>query len=46
MLPHFEKVEANLNHSFHINHMKVDYSSKKNVIMTGYLFWIVALVVR
>ena len=25
MLPNFEKVEANINHSFHINHMKVDY---------------------
>jgi AraC-like DNA-binding protein/uncharacterized cupin superfamily protein len=24
MLPNFEKVEANINHSFHINHMKVD----------------------
>jgi AraC-like DNA-binding protein len=25
MLPNFEKVEANINHSFQINHMKVDY---------------------
>ncbi|MBI5008163.1 MAG: helix-turn-helix transcriptional regulator [Bacteroidia bacterium] len=25
MLPGLEKVEANINHSFHINHMKVDY---------------------
>jgi AraC-like DNA-binding protein len=25
MLPNFEKIEANINHSFHINHMKVDY---------------------
>jgi AraC-like DNA-binding protein len=25
MLPNLEKVEANINHSFHINHMKVDY---------------------
>jgi AraC-like DNA-binding protein len=25
MLPNIEKVEANINHSFHINHMKVDY---------------------
>jgi len=25
MLPNLEKIEANLNHSFHINHMKVDY---------------------
>jgi AraC-like DNA-binding protein len=25
MLPNFEKVDANINHSFHINHMKVDY---------------------
>jgi AraC-like DNA-binding protein len=25
MLPNFEKVLANINHSFHINHMKVDY---------------------
>jgi AraC-like DNA-binding protein len=25
MLPNFEKVEANINHSFHINHMKVEY---------------------
>ena len=24
MLPNLEKVEANINHSFHINHMKVD----------------------
>lgn len=24
MLPNFEKVEANINHSFHISHMKVD----------------------
>jgi AraC-like DNA-binding protein len=25
MLPNLEKVEANINHSFHINHMKVDF---------------------
>ncbi len=25
MLPNLEKVEANINHSFHINHMKVNY---------------------
>src|SRR5512140_483993 len=25
MLPGLEKVEANINHSFHINHLKVDY---------------------
>ena len=25
MLPSLEKVEADINHSFHINHMKVDY---------------------
>ena len=25
MLPNFEKVEANVNHSFHINHLTVDY---------------------
>jgi AraC-like DNA-binding protein len=25
MLPNLEKVEADINHSFHINHMKVDY---------------------
>lgn len=25
MLPNFEKVESNINHSFHINHLKVDY---------------------
>lgn len=25
MLPNLEKIEANINHSFHINHMKVDY---------------------
>lgn len=25
MLPNFEKVESNINHSFHINHMKVDF---------------------
>ena len=25
MLPNIEKVEADINHSFHINHMKVDY---------------------
>jgi AraC-like DNA-binding protein len=25
MLPGLEKVEANINHSFHINHMKVEY---------------------
>lgn len=25
MLPNFEKVEANINHSFHFNHMKVEY---------------------
>ena len=25
MLPNLEKVDANINHSFHINHMKVDY---------------------
>jgi AraC-like DNA-binding protein len=25
MLPSLEKVEANINHSFHINHLKVDY---------------------
>jgi AraC-like DNA-binding protein len=25
MLPNLEKVEANINHSFHINHMKVEY---------------------
>ncbi len=25
MLPNLEKVEANINHSFHINHLKVDY---------------------
>jgi AraC-like DNA-binding protein len=25
MLPNFEKVEANINHSFYINHLKVDY---------------------
>jgi AraC-like DNA-binding protein len=25
MLPSLEKVEANINHSFHINHMKVDF---------------------
>jgi AraC-like DNA-binding protein len=25
MLPNLEKVEANINHSFHVNHMKVDY---------------------
>jgi AraC-like DNA-binding protein len=25
MLPNLEKVEANINHSFHISHMKVDY---------------------
>lgn len=25
MLSNFEKIEANINHSFHINHMKVDY---------------------
>jgi AraC-like DNA-binding protein len=25
MLPNLEKVEVNINHSFHVNHMKVDY---------------------
>jgi AraC-like DNA-binding protein/mannose-6-phosphate isomerase-like protein (cupin superfamily) len=25
MLPNLEKVEANINHSFHINHLKTDY---------------------
>jgi len=25
MLPSLEKIEANINHSFHINHIKVDY---------------------
>jgi AraC-like DNA-binding protein len=25
MLPNLEKIEANINHSFHINHMKVEY---------------------
>ena len=25
MLPNFEKVEANINHSFYVNHMKVEY---------------------
>ena len=25
MLPNLEKIEANINHSFHINHIKVDY---------------------
>ncbi|MEN8230215.1 MAG: AraC family transcriptional regulator [Bacteroidota bacterium] len=25
MIPNLEKVQANINHSFHINHMKVDY---------------------
>ncbi len=24
-MPNFEKVEANINHLFHINHMEVDY---------------------
>ena len=25
MIPNFEKIESNVNHSFHINHMKVDF---------------------
>ena len=25
MLPNLEKIEANINHSFHINHLRVDY---------------------
>ena len=25
MLPNLEKVDANINHSFQVNHMKVDY---------------------
>jgi hypothetical protein len=25
MLPNFEKVEANINHSFYVNHLKVEY---------------------
>jgi len=33
MLPNFEKVEANYNHSFHINHMKVDHRLSFNLCL-------------